>query len=432
MDLQSNFATVENIEFEEKVDIDALVLPSESAHDRKKQYRLEIKETILKLYEELDREKCENSIVDFSQKRSLRISEVVDKLDLSEKVVDELGLSEKIVELESANNKMSSEIISLRAKIVKINEEHKMAMSLNTKTMMGIVKTHEKGFVNKANELSQVKQEILNFKMTNLELSQKVQELENNSSERNQEVKPFSCKFCDKSFAEVHEVIEHIKIHASILKYNFRTRNSTDCRDGLNKAVSLGEELEVKNDNQSKIEYSPNLVNSVKTQHRRKKDNNKNTKDLKEDSNLKQKMNNKGRKMPYSCRFCEKRFINENHWNVHERIHTDGKKEIHKECIDKGKKIKKFVGRKKKYFDLPYGWTKEVVYLKNQPCMRGKIREDIYLISPGGKKIKSDSKLQMFLDENPNIKCDLAVTSTKRTVHREFLMNHKDQVSRVK
>ena len=107
---------MENIEFEEKVDIDDLVLPSklmklpemeihavkkepfegsvheeekctasESAHGRKKQYKLEIKETILKLYEELDREKCENSIVDFGQKRSLRISEVVDELELSKK-----------------------------------------------------------------------------------------------------------------------------------------------------------------------------------------------------------------------------------------------------------------------------------------------------------------------------------------------------------
>ena len=76
---------MENFEFEEKVDIDALVLPSESAHDRKKQYRLEIKETILKLYEELDREKCENSIVDFSQKRSLKIIENIDKLELYEK-----------------------------------------------------------------------------------------------------------------------------------------------------------------------------------------------------------------------------------------------------------------------------------------------------------------------------------------------------------
>ena len=55
-----------------------------------------------------------------------------------------------------------------------------------------------------------------------------VQELENNLSERNQEVKPFSCKFCDKSFAQVHEVKEHIKIHASILIYNDGTTNSTD------------------------------------------------------------------------------------------------------------------------------------------------------------------------------------------------------------
>ena len=101
------------------------------------------------------------------------------------------------------------------------------------------------------------------------------------------------------------------------------------------------------------------------------------------------------------------------------------KKEINKDCIDKGKKIGKFGGGEKEYFDLPYGWTKEVVYLRNQPSMKGKTRQDIYLISPGsnGKKFKSDIKLQKFLEENPNIKCDLAVTSTKKTVHTEFLMN---------
>ena len=105
---KSNLDMLEHIEFEEKVDIDDLVLPSElmklpeteinavkeepfegsvdeeercaapeSAHDRKKQYELEIKETILKLYEELDREKCENSIVNFSQKRSLKSSKIL-------------------------------------------------------------------------------------------------------------------------------------------------------------------------------------------------------------------------------------------------------------------------------------------------------------------------------------------------------------------
>ena len=81
----------------------------------------------------------------------------------------------------------------------------------------------------------------------------------------------------------------------------------------------------------------------------------------------------------------------------------------------------------KEYFDLPYGWRKEVVLIKNQPSMKGKVREDIYLISPGrnGKKIQSDIKLHDFLEENPNIKCDLEVTSTSRKKHKEFLMSQK-------
>ena len=90
MDLQSKLIMMENIKFEENVDIDDLVLPpdlrklpameihvvkeesfevsvheeekctsSESAHDRKKQYKLDLEETILKLYEELDRQRFE-------------------------------------------------------------------------------------------------------------------------------------------------------------------------------------------------------------------------------------------------------------------------------------------------------------------------------------------------------------------------------------
>ena len=109
--MQSNLATMENVDFEEKVNIDDLVLPSEvikmpkmevvdikqepleglernsaivhegeklvqKTHDGKKQYKLEIEETILKLYEELDREKYENPMMDFSQRRLLRIREV--------------------------------------------------------------------------------------------------------------------------------------------------------------------------------------------------------------------------------------------------------------------------------------------------------------------------------------------------------------------
>ena len=80
----------------------------------------------------------------------------------------------------------------------------------------------------------------------------------------------------------------------------------------------------------------------------------------------------------------------------------------------------------KEYFDLPYGWTKEVVTLRNQPSMKGKVRTDIYLKSPAGpgckrKTFRNDNQVRSFLEENPNIMCDLDVTSTKKTKHREFL-----------
>ena len=48
----------------------------------------------------------------------------------------------------------------------------------------------------------------------------------------------------------------------------------------------------------------------------------------------------------------------------------------------------KTVKGEREYFHLPYGWVKEVVYLKNQPAKKGKVREDIYLITPGPKRKK--------------------------------------------
>ena len=98
--------------------------------------------------------------MDVNQRRSLKIREVVDKLELSE----------KNEELESVNNQRSSEIISIKNKLLKITEEHKMAMSLNT--------IHEKAFAHKAIELSQLKKELQSFKVTNQELLQKIQKLE--------------------------------------------------------------------------------------------------------------------------------------------------------------------------------------------------------------------------------------------------------------
>ena len=160
--------------------------------------------------------------------------------------------------------------------------------------------------------------------------------------EKNHEVKPFSCKYCDKSFAQVHEVKEHIKIHASILKNNDETTTSTETtistdgrsdvtNNGLKTAEILEENLEVKNNDQSK--FRPDLVNLVKIKLRRKKvivqsndseqkvESNKNAANLKNNINLKQSMKTKGRKMPLLCKFCKKQFFKKDQWEEHERMH---------------------------------------------------------------------------------------------------------------
>ena len=105
LDLQSNLKMMENTEFEEKVDINNLVLSSkptkmaeieindvekepleeqhaafESDQDIGKNFKLKMKENILKLCEELDKEKSVNSMVDFSLRRSIMISQFVEKI----------------------------------------------------------------------------------------------------------------------------------------------------------------------------------------------------------------------------------------------------------------------------------------------------------------------------------------------------------------
>ena len=107
MDLGSNLAMMEDIEFEEKVDIDDLVLPAkpikvveteihdikqepleeknqhaacESDHNVGKKLKVKMEENILKLCEELDKEKSENSPMDFCLRRSLKIRQFVEKI----------------------------------------------------------------------------------------------------------------------------------------------------------------------------------------------------------------------------------------------------------------------------------------------------------------------------------------------------------------
>jgi hypothetical protein len=272
---------MENVEFEEKVDLDTLVLASkpvrlaeieindikqepieeekqhtafESDHDVQKEFKLKMEENILRMYQELDKEKSEGSSLDFSLRRSLKIRKFVEKI---------------AAEYVSVDHQMTYEIISLKAKIVEVTEEHKTTMSLNAKTMNSIVKMNEKAqeaLDDKSNELANIEQELQSVKVTNQELLQKIQVLEmnknefanNDSFEGNHEIKPFSCKYCDKSFHQVHEVKEHIKIHDSISEVEDETtflKIDKDCvtDDNSNTVDIFRENLGVKNENKSRV-----------------------------------------------------------------------------------------------------------------------------------------------------------------------------------
>ena len=186
VDLQSNLAMMEDIEFEEKVDIDDLVLPPktikvaeieindvkqepleekkqnaacESDPDVGKNFKVKMEENILKLCEELDKEKSENSTMDFSQRRSLKIRKFV----------------ENIAQYDSVDHQMVTKIVSLKTRIEEITDEHKIAMVQNTKTVNSIVKLHQEALENKTKEVTNIMQEVQRLKVTNQELLQKNQ-----------------------------------------------------------------------------------------------------------------------------------------------------------------------------------------------------------------------------------------------------------------
>ena len=106
---------------------------------------------------------------------------------------------------------MLTEIVSLKAKIVEITDEHKIAMFENTKTVNSIVKMHEEALDNKTKELANIKKELQNFKITNQELFRKIQLVDveknyftsNDALERCPEIKPFFCKYCKISFLQM-------------------------------------------------------------------------------------------------------------------------------------------------------------------------------------------------------------------------------------
>ena len=86
-----------------------------------------MEENILELYVELDNVKSEKSTMDFSLRRLLKIRKFF----------------EKIAKHYIMDHQMLTEIVSLKARIVKNTDEHKIAMFQNTKTVKSIVKMHK-------------------------------------------------------------------------------------------------------------------------------------------------------------------------------------------------------------------------------------------------------------------------------------------------
>ena len=153
-DAQSDLTMIDNIEFEEKVDIKTLVLTEEpmkipkieftdnenellenarSIHDEKNNFNLKMEENILKLFDELEKDKSESPVVDFSQRRSLKIRQFV----------------ERIRKHDIVDDKMLSENITLRARILEITEEHKTILLLNAKNTNSIIKIYKKALDDK-------------------------------------------------------------------------------------------------------------------------------------------------------------------------------------------------------------------------------------------------------------------------------------------
>ena len=223
---QTTLALRENITFDEKVEIEDLVLSSEqtgtsnmknrdikeepmdpqfsSAHERRKlsgfsTFNDEMEIDISKLFEEFDM----MSLHDYDKMRVKKVRQLVEKYQRIEQKeqLNTVEMLQKNVKAKTSEltklekeyqstkhdfdlkiNLMSSENNFIKETVGKITKEYNAAMSLNSKTMSSIVKMHEKALDDKNNELNDVKLDLQIAKSTNLALSNRVQKLESSSN----------------------------------------------------------------------------------------------------------------------------------------------------------------------------------------------------------------------------------------------------------
>ena len=201
---QTSLAMRENITFDEKVDIEDLVLPSEqtgtpnmenkdikeepmdlqlssaqssgsvfsSFHSENEHFHDEMEKDIVKLFEGLDmmsrhdndrlRVKKVKQLVEKYQRIDPKKQFGVERLEVKtaelNKLREEFQKTQR--EFDMKSNQMYIENNALKKKIMEITEEHKVSMSLNFKTMNGIIEMHEKALKDNTNGLKKVKKEL--------------------------------------------------------------------------------------------------------------------------------------------------------------------------------------------------------------------------------------------------------------------------------
>ena len=64
-------------------------------------------------------------------------------------------------------------------------------------------------------------------------------------------------------------------------------------------------------------------------------------------------------------------------------------------------------------YSLPYGW-KKIGYQRQEG--ESKNRWDFYVISPCGRRFRSNPEIANYLSQNPEVKCDLSVTNTNKPI----------------
>ena len=176
-----------------------------------------------------------------------------------------------------------------------------------------------------------------NFKITNQELLRKIQEVEvnennftsNDALERCPEIKPFSCKYCNKSFFQVHEVKEHIKVHNSISEVE-------DLKEEVKSLKTQVGELEVKLKNsQSKLASQNGQENEFKKKSKLEDKKEILVPGIDQDKVKKNtaatttsNTTTTTRKKSFKCPVCAKKFSHRGNMSVHISAVHEGKKDF--------------------------------------------------------------------------------------------------------